>query len=319
MSNSKITTVNIPQSVTTIGGWAFYGCSGLSSITIPESVTRIGGNAFAGCVNWTDIDIPDAVSYIGEQAFANDINLGSVTIGKSLTEIRYRVFEGCNITNLTWNARNCSSNGDMPTANIERVTIGDEVVVLPDFFVEGSKITTVNIPQSVTTIGNHTFRDCRGLTSVNIPNSVTTIGGSAFFGCSGLTSITIPNSVTEIVGQAFYDCDGLDTVTCLALCPPVIEWSAFSSDCKKNALLRVPVTAKQDYKSASDWRWFKHVVGISLIVGDVNCDFEINLADINTLIDAILRDVYEEAYDVNNDNEVGLADVNALMDIILSE
>ena len=319
VSNSKITTVNIPQSVTTIGGWAFYGCSGLSSITIPESVTRIGGNAFAGCVNLTDIDIPDAVSYIGEQAFANDINLGSVTIGKSLTEIRYRVFEGCNITNLTWNARNCSSNGDMPTANIERVTIGDEVVVLPDFFVEGSKITTVNIPQSVTTIGNHTFRDCSGLTSVNIPNSVTTIGGSAFFGCSGLTSITIPNSVTEIVGGAFYDCDGLDTVTCLALCPPVIEWSAFSSDCKKNALLRVPVTAKQDYKSASDWRWFKHVVGISLIVGDVNCDFEINLADINTLIDAILRDVYEEAYDVNYDNEVGLADVNALMDIILSE
>ena len=65
--------------------------------------------------------------------------------------------------------------------------------------------------------------------------------------------------------------------------------------------------------------WFKHIVGISLYVGDVNCDFEINLADVNTLIDVILRDVYEEAYDINNDNEVGLADVNALMDIILSE
>ena len=319
VNSSKITTVNIPQSVTTIGGWAFNGCSGLSSITIPESVTRIGGKAFAGCENLTAVEIPDAVSYIGEQAFSNDINLGSVTIGKSLTEIRYSVFEGCNITNLTWNARNCSSNGDMPTANIERVTIGDEVVVLPDYFVKGSKITTVNIPQSVTTIGSQTFRDCRGLTSVNIPNSVTTIGGSAFFGCSGLTSITIPNSVTEIVGGAFYECDGLDTVTCLALCPPVIEWSAFSSDCKNNALLRVPVTAKQDYKSASDWMWFKHIVGISLYVGDVNCDFEINLADINTLIDVVLRDVYEEAYDINHDNEVGLADVSALMDIILSE
>ena len=319
VNSSKITTVNIPQSVTTIGDWAFNGCSGLSSITIPESVTRIGGNAFAGCENLTAVEIPDAVNYIGEQAFANDINLGSVTIGKSLTEIRYRVFECCNITNLTWNARNCSSNGDMPTANIERVTIGDEVVVLPDYFVKGSKITTVNIPQSVTTIGSQTFRDCSGLTSVNIPNSVTTIGGSAFFGCSGLTSITIPNSVTEIVGQAFYECDGLDTVTCLALCPPVIEWSAFSSECKKNALLRVPVTAKQDYKSASDWMWFKHIVGISLYVGDVNWDYEINLADINTLIDVILRGVYEEAYDLNNDHEVGLADINALINIIFSE
>jgi hypothetical protein len=321
VNSSKITKVNIPQSVTTIGNWAFNGCSGLSSITIPDSVARIGGNAFAGCVNLTDIDIPDAVNYIGEEAFANDINLVSVTIGKSVSEIRYSVFEGCNIKNLTWNARNCSSNGDMPTRNIERVTIGDEVVVLPDYFVKGSKITTVNIPQSVTTIGSQTFRDCSGLTNVNIPNSVTHIGGEAFFGCSGLTSITIPGSVTSIDGSAFCDCNGLDTVTCLALCPPVIYWSAFSSDCKKNALLRVPVTAIQDYKSASDWMWFKHIVGISLYVGDVNCDFEINLADINTLIDVISRNgnVYEEAYDVNNDNEVGLADINALIDIILSE
>jgi hypothetical protein len=207
----------------------------------------------------------------------------------------------------------------MPTGNIERVTIGDEVVVLPDYLVNGSKITTVDIPQSVTTIGNQTFRDCSGLTSVNIPNSVTSIGGSAFFGCNGLTSITIPNSVTKIDGQAFYDCDAHDTVTCLALCPPAIEWSAFSSECKKNALLSVPVTAKQDYKSANDWMWFKHIVGISLSLGDLNCDYEINLADVNTLIDAILSGVNEEAYDVNSDNEVGIADVNALLELILYE
>ena len=319
VNSSKITTVNIPQSVTNIGDWAFNGCSGLSSITIPESVTRIGGNAFAGCEKLTDIDIPDAVNYIGGEAFANDINLSSVTIGKSLTEIRYRVFECCNIKNLTWNARNCSSNGEMPTGNIERVTIGDEVVVLPDYLVNGSKITTVDIPQSVTTIGNHTFRGCSGLTSVNIPNSVTSIGAAAFYGCSGLTSITIPSSVTKILGSAFCECDGLDTVTCLALCPPAIEWGVFDSECQKNALLRVPVTAKQDYKSANDWRWFKHIVGISLYVGDVNWDFEINLADVNTLIDAILHNVYEEAYDLNNDNEVGIADVNALIGIILYE
>ena len=146
-----------------------------------------------------------------------------------------------------------------------------------------------------------------------------TIGYSAFHNCTSLTSITIPSSVTKILGSAFCECDGLDTVTCLALCPPAIEWGVFDSECQKNALLRVPVTAKQDYKSANDWRWFKHVVGISLYVGDVNWDFEINLADVNTLIDAILHNVYEEAYDLNNDNEVGIADVNALIGIILYE
>ena len=259
---------------------------------------------FAGCEKLTDIDYPRrCINYIGGEAFANDINLSSVTIGKISNRDSLRGYSNAAIMikTLLGMLGIALPNGEMPTGNIERVTIGDEVVVLPDYLVNGSKITTVDIPQSVTTIGNHTFRGCSGLTSVNIPNSVTSIGAAAFYGCSGLTSITIPGSVTKILASAFCECDGLDTVTCLALCPPAIEWGVFDSECQKNALLRVPVTAKQDYKSANDWRWFKHIVGISLYVGDVNWDFEINLADVNTLIDAILHNVYEEAYDINKD------------------
>ena len=74
-------------------------------------------------------------------------------------------------------------------------------------------MTSVTIPNSVTSIGDGAFSDCRGLTSVTIPNSVTSIGEYAFLGCSGLTSVTIPNSVTSIGGAAFYDCSGLTSVT----------------------------------------------------------------------------------------------------------
>ena len=80
-------------------------------------------------------------------------------------------------------------------------------------FINCSSLTSVTIPNSVTTIGGVTFRDCSGLTSVTIPNSVTFIGMTAFENCSGLTSITIPNSVTSIGSSAFENCSGLTSIT----------------------------------------------------------------------------------------------------------
>ena len=76
-----------------------------------------------------------------------------------------------------------------------------------------ANLTSVIIPDSVTTIGLNSFKDCVSLTSITIPNSVTNIGNSAFYGCTSLTSITIPNSVTNIENFAFYGCTGLTSIT----------------------------------------------------------------------------------------------------------
>ena len=86
-------------------------------------------------------------------------------------------------------------------------TIGDSA------FIGCSGLTSVKIPNSVTSIGNESFSECTGLTSVDIPNSVTTIGESAFFECTGLTSVNIPNSVTTIGPLAFANCSSLSNVT----------------------------------------------------------------------------------------------------------
>ena len=122
-------------------------------------------------------------------------------------------------------------------------------------FCHCSGLTSVTIPNSVTSIGSEVFYGCSGLTSLTIPNSVTSIGNSAFSGCSGLTSVTIPNSVTSIGNQAFDGCD-IPTVVSLIENPFNISTNVFSNNTQKNATLYVPVGTIDKYKTTAGWKEF---------------------------------------------------------------
>jgi uncharacterized repeat protein (TIGR02543 family) len=204
-----LTSVTIPDGVTSIGAGAFWGCTGLTSVTIPDSVTSIGGGAFAGCTSLITVTIPDGVTSIGVNAFNGCTGLTSVTIGNGVTSIGSWAFEGCTglkSVYITDFAKWCSVSFDSENAN--------PLYYAYNLYLNEKKLSgSVEIPVGGKTIPYGTFRGCTGLTSVTIPDSVTSIGGNAFYGCTGLTNITIPDSVTSIGGNAFYGCTRLTNVT----------------------------------------------------------------------------------------------------------
>ena len=190
----KFTKVVVSDGVTSIGKYAFYGCSSLTNITIPDSVTIIGWSAFENCTGLTGITLGNSVTSIGEDAFSGCSSLTSIAIPDSVTIIESSAFSGC--TGLT------------------SITIGNGVTSIGSWAFSGcTGLTSIIMGNGVTDISGSAFKDCTGLTNITIPDSVTSIGDSAFSGCSSLTNITLGNGVASIGEWAFYECSSLTSIT----------------------------------------------------------------------------------------------------------
>ena len=192
----------IPNSVTSIGSYAFYGCTSLTSVEIPDGVTSIDWHAFSNCTNLTSIIIPNSVTSVGSYAFEYCTSLTSITIPDSVKSIGNWAFDHCkSLTSVTI--------GNSVTS----VTIGNSVTSIGSYaFNACTSLTSVTIGNCLTSIDERVFNYCTSLTSVTIGNCVTSIGERVFNYCISLKSVIIPNSVTSIGDYAFCYCDSLKDV-----------------------------------------------------------------------------------------------------------
>ena len=172
----NITSIDIPNSITSIGDCAFEYCRNLASVTIGNSVTSIGNSAFSCCA-LTDLTIPDSVKSIGMAAFYANSNLANVKIGNGVTVIEMSAFKGCqSLISVT-----------LPNG-VERIE--------NDVFYDCFALTSVTLGDNVTHIGNEAFFCCSNLKNITIPDSITTVGSDAFFACYDLTEKV--NGVTYV-------------------------------------------------------------------------------------------------------------------------
>ncbi|MDE6657345.1 MAG: leucine-rich repeat domain-containing protein, partial [Oscillospiraceae bacterium] len=234
--NDTIKEVIIEDGVTTISDSAFELCFALTSVTIPKSVIKIGSDAFGGCDSLTSITIenpeceiydnqntiPDNATIYGypnstAQAYAEKYNRNFVAFGTCGENLTWELDKQTGILTISGTGAMTDWEYDESPWNsnetIKKVIIKNGVTTIADWaFYSCSALESIEIPDSVTTIGNGAFM-FSGLTSVTIPKNITTIEESTFAECSALTSVTIPDSVTIIGNLAFDNCQNLTSIT----------------------------------------------------------------------------------------------------------
>ncbi|MBP5560644.1 MAG: leucine-rich repeat protein, partial [Muribaculaceae bacterium] len=228
----------IPNSVTSIGCYAFFRCSGLTSVTIPNSVTTIGVGAFRGCTGLTSVTIGNSVTTIGNYAFENCSGLTSVTIPNSVISIGHYAFRSC--------------------SGLTSVTIGNFVYEIGEYAFYGcSGLTSVTIGNFVYEIGNWAFYGCYGLTSVTLSGFGNwRYNSSKMLGLSGVISqfktLNIGSGITSLGGFGFAP----DVVNCYAENPPTCSSNTFSN---YDGVLHVPTNSMADYFLADYWSNFNNI------------------------------------------------------------
>ena len=222
----KTVKYDVEYSVKEINDGAFYQCSGLSSVSIPDGVTSIGYSAFMMCSGLTSIKIPKSVTSIKSDAFSHCEGVTSIKVDRRNPVYDSRkgcnaiietstntLYTGCKNTVIPKSVTKIGQCAFFGCTGLNSVTIPDGVTSIRFYAFRGCDgLKSINIPPSVKLIEEYAFMFCEGLVSVNIPEGVESIENNAFDGCSALTEVKIPASVSNIETEAFGSCRSLASI-----------------------------------------------------------------------------------------------------------
>lgn len=329
----------IPNTVTSISGYAFRDCTPLESVFIPASVSAVkntcNDSPFWGCDNLVSIKVDPANAVYDSRGNCNAI------IKTKNNELAY----GCQGTILPDGVRTIGNRAFYECTGLKSIVVPEGVTFIDDnAFFGCENMTSISLPESLTRLGYNVFSECHGLSSIQLPSRLKTIAYGSYSKCNGLVNITVPETVEVIdkfsfeycsnlrsvsipskvakIGiSAFNKCTNLECVVIKIPAPPAITNNTFFN--YGNALLYVPKGCREAYLSAENWRNFGLIRELTGLRGDVNQDGTVSISDVLVVVDAILgkgnQAVPLEFVDMNGDGSVTISDVLGVVDVILNK
>ncbi len=268
-ASKELTSVTLPESVTTLGNYAFNQCTALTTVHLPEGLTEVPNYTFYFCTSLTSVNIPDGITRVGRSAFSYCTALSNVTLPATCTELGGSAFLDCGLT---------------------KFEVPQGVTLIPSYcFSSCVSLSKITLPSSLDSIAADGFQACSSLTSITLPASLHGMGTMAFASCSGLVSVTVPDGVAYVGNQCFYNCPNLQRVTLgkgvrslgsdvftkykntaslslkdLYLFSPIVlgGGTGFDESLYAMTTIHVPESLLDQYKTAEGWSRFS-IVGMS--------------------------------------------------------
>ncbi len=350
----NLTSLTLPEGMEEIGKMCFSSCN-LTSVNLPSTMVKLDTCALQDNP-FTSINLKN-VKYVGRQAFSQCTNLTSVTSNGKLEEIDGAAFTRCPLTTayLPEGLLTINMNAYFRCTNLNSFTVPSTVTTITgNPCVGATSLRAFRVAEGseyfatydgcLYATGGSTVKpgnradgdDSAGLTALvgvptgwqqsvlRVPEGVTIIANQAAREATSITEVELPSTLVEICPSAFSSITGITRVTCLATTPPD-SGSYFTDAVYQNATLFVPMRSLERYRNAEGWYNFQHIEGIDTgdegLLGDVNMDNSVNIADVTALIDYLLlgdaSSISLTNADVNPDNEINIADVTALIDNLL--